>query len=326
VALLGALSFLLIFQEIIIYDILLVIFLIVLLLPDTLYKYYRPSLKVFALTLLFAHILFLDQFPDKFSAIDVLRKVQQNSVKDEDSLKRLQIQGSREFDINTNRMMNSSSLFGYTHAIASYKNIYQGIFSGGSGDDGQVYFPPVRKNYALDNLLNLYRYGESPLSYVPTSVSYLPDSERSKYYLSMVEESPNLFKNKIKEKAFIFEKDKGERSEQSADCPASLIVNQEAYHSDTGRISLDVKNTSTHNCLLIIPFNYSKFIKVLGENEKLVNVNASQMGLWVKPGNHQYELGTRDGLFYIIKLLGFLLAFLVLFFVSKTKEFKSRKL
>jgi hypothetical protein len=256
------------------------------------------SLKTMGLIFLISNFFFLYHHPQKTSPKLVL-----DYTSNTQGILRSKIYNSNFWTTNTNRFVSSNSIYGYTHPLPKYRELFTKTFNVNVID--LLYFKDLPGHPLNDNFQSLYRYfSDSTLSYSPTSIT----------------NDINVFWNE-------FKKDKspvaaGELAYSDVNislikqslCSNQLSISNESI-DNRNVFSLNVFNNFNEDCLIVIPFNFSHFLNVKNNElkSKIVPINISQIGTIVHPGKNHLVFYTNDSLYWNLKFIGFVLGLISFF-------------
>lgn len=247
------------------------------------------SLRTFSLVFLVSNYFFLFHHPQKTSS-----KLAFDFSKNLSTLSRDRIYNSNFWTINTNRVLSANSIYGYTHPLPKYRELFMKTFNVNIVD--LLYFKDLPAHPLNDNFQSLYRYHiEGSLSHSPSSLS----SDLNFFWTDFKSDKSLIAAGEI---AFA---NANFSSINQSSCSKQISIGKEVIDSNN-RLLVNVFNNSPGECFIVIPFNFSHFLN-LNINEKasvIYPTNFSQMGIVVPAGKSIVKLYSNDEYFWKLKIVG----------------------
>jgi len=244
------------------------------------------SFRQYLIFQLFAFLLYSFQFHTRVTS-DSLLSFDKNI---KERMTRAETYNSLGWHLNTNRVYNINSVFGYTHPLPPYRSLFQEI-SGQYVVDQLVFSPGlISPPNLLSGFLSLYRYEKNILSYSPTFItkdkkSFLTSVGAGQFdpiNLTLLT-SPNI-----------------------RVCPKPITIISEKIID--GFLEIELINPNQFKCLVVVPYNYSNFLKAqtsFTSSVQLFPVNLSQIGFLAPLDKSEIRIGPDYSFYWKIKLIGF---------------------
>jgi len=253
------------------------------------YRRISISLKSFASVFLIANCFFLFHHPQRFT-----KKFIFDLPLEKNTILRNKIYSSNFWTVNTNRVLSANSIYGYTHPLPKYRELFTQLFNVNSID--LLYFKDVPGHPLNDNFQSLYRYfTDGNLAYSPDNIT----SDKEFFWKDIKTDESQISKGNI---AYV---ESNVNNINQSLCSKQLSVTSENIVAFNYQMT--IFNNSNQNCFVVIPYNQSYFLEATSNQKSihLFHTNLSQFGFYVPPGKNNISIGPDNSIFWNLKVLGF---------------------
>lgn len=247
------------------------------------------SLRTFSLVFLISNYFFLFHHPQKTSS-----KFAFDFPNDLSTMSRDKIYNSNFWTINTNRVLSANSIYGYTHPLPKYRELFMKTFDINIVD--LLYFKDLPAHPLNDNFQFLYRYHtDSSLSHSPSILS----SDLTFFWKDFKSEKSLIASGEMAFANFDFS------SINQKECSKQISISKETINTNN-QLVINVFNNFSGDCFIVVPFNFSHFLNLsINDKTSIIHpTNFSQIGLVVPAGKSVVKLYTDDKYFWNLKIVG----------------------